>query len=95
MFDDKDPSEIIVVTFDFTALSTVVSAPVVSVILVDGVVDASPSAILSGVAQVTGAVVKQKIQGGVHGANYKLRCQVDTPLGERFIESAILSVVTQ
>lgn len=92
LLSPKDPAEIITLAFDFSAVAAAVLAPMVSAAHESGPADPSPAAILSGAAQVQGATVLQKIVGGVAGATYRLRCQVDTPDGERFVLPARLSV---
>lgn len=71
----KDVEEIDVLTFDF-APGLVAGESVASVSVTceayDGE-DASPSALLSGTAQVTGNTALQKITGGVEGVTYHLR----------------------
>lgn len=93
MFSPKDPAEIITITFDFSALSASVSAPTISVTPVFSI-DASASAILSGGPQVTGAQVKQLVQGGVSGAYYDLKCTVTAADGSKYVLSEILPVVS-
>lgn len=88
----KDPAEIIVVSFDFAALAAVVQSPVVTAEVVSGVADATPGALLSGAAQVDGAQVLQQVVGGVAGATYLIRCQVDTASGQRYVLAATLPV---
>lgn len=92
---EKDPAEIITVTFDFTALTASVSAPVITATAHSGVVDPAPQAIVSGPAQVDGAKVLQQIVGGVAGANYALRCEIDTPDGQHFALVDVLPVRVQ
>ena len=75
MFNAKAPAEIITLTFDFSALTASVSAPVTTVSLQGGI-DPSPGALKSGNPQVNGAKVLQLIQGGVVGAQYRCECLV-------------------
>ena len=89
--DNKDPAEKVVVTFDFSALATTVSTPVVSAESAGGTNDPTPSAILSGSPNVSGAQVLQLVVGGVPGADYKLKCQVDDG-AERFVVADTLQV---
>lgn len=91
----KDPAEIITLTFDFTALAAAVQSPVITAEVASGVADATPGAILSGSAQVNGTQVLQQVVGGLNGTSYRLRCQVDTPDGKRWVLSAVLPVKTQ
>ena len=91
--DSKDPAEKVVVTFDFSALATTVSTPVVTAESAGGANDPSPSAILSGSPSVSGAQVLQLVIGGVANADYKLRCQIDDGT-ERFVVADTLQVRT-
>lgn len=93
-FSPKAPGEVIVVGMDFAKLVAAPINPSVSITWVDGVADAAPSAMLSGGASVAGAVVKQKLIGGVAGAAYRLLFQVDAAdgTGQRFIEPALIRV---
>ena len=91
----KDPSEIITVTFDFSALLTVPSNPVMTVVWNGGGLDASPSAMLSGVPTISGATVMQKYIGGQSGTTYDLKCQVDAPDGSRYLLHDYLPVLAQ
>lgn len=77
----KDPQEVITVTFDFSALAASVSSPTVTVSRVAGNADASPSSMLSGSPQVSGAQVLQKITGGINGTTYDLKCLATLPDG--------------
>lgn len=56
-------------------------------------VDASPSAIISGSATASGAVVTQKITAGVSGVIYQLLCTVTTSLSQTLQQSSYLAVV--
>jgi hypothetical protein len=87
----KDPSERIIVTFDFGALATAVSAPVVSVESAGGAADATPAAMLSGSPTITDAKVLQLVVGGVANADYKLRCQADDG-AQRYVVADVLQV---
>ncbi len=93
-FDAKDPAEIIIVGFDFSSLTTSPSSPDVTATRHAGATDANPSAILAGAPAVSGAKITQKIAGGVDGADYLLRCQVDAPDGSRYVLSGVLPVRT-
>lgn len=92
--NSKDPSEIITVTFDFTALATSVGSPVVSCSVFSGREDPGASAMLSGSPQITGTTVLQRVIGGLPGNTYKLRCQIDDADGERWVVADELSVVS-
>ncbi len=75
MMPIKDPSESVVVEFDFGGeLSTITSATVAASVQ-SGTADPNPSAILYGGVQLDGNKVLQRISGGVSGTTYKLRCE--------------------
>lgn len=70
----KDPSENFQVEFDFSDSSTSVTGATVSVELESGV-DANPSALLSGLPEVTGGyLVKQRVVVGQPGCRYRFKC---------------------
>ena len=91
-FSPKDASEVIVLAFDFAALTATPTAPVVTVTRHAGVADAAPESIKSGAATVSGSRVLQRVTGGVTGTDYLLRCQVDSPDGQRYILAGVLPV---
>ena len=70
--------------FDFLsliALGETLSTASVAAITYSGT-DASPSAIISGSAAISGSQVTQKITGGVLGVTYSLTCTVTTSAGQ-------------
>lgn len=93
--EDKDISEVDVLTFDYrralNQLETLASA-VVSVSVVTGT-DATPEAILSAVAQCSGTYAMQKIVGGVVGCTYDIRCVAVTSGGRTLTVAAIMNVI--
>ena len=93
MLSSKDPGETITVTFDYTALTTSVTAPTVMCTMASGIVDASPSALLSGSPQISGAKVLQKIVGGLNGANYDLKCVATAADSSIYALADVLPVV--
>ncbi len=94
MLSSKDPGETITVTFDFSGLTSSVSAPSVTAAVGGGTIDPNPSAILSGSAQVVGAKVLQQITAGQNGTIYYLRCSAASGTNT-FILSDYLPVVTK
>jgi len=88
----KDPAEIITVTFYFSSDATAVSNPAVSIDVVAGKLDPSASAMLVGAAQVEGTNVLQRVDAGLAGNTYKLRCVADDEDGERFVRADTLEV---
>ena len=91
-FSPKDPAEIITITFDFSEIATSISSPVVEATHKRGTTDAAPSAVLSGSAAVSGLKVLQTVLGGLAGADYVLRCQVEANDGQRFVLAGTLPV---
>jgi hypothetical protein len=89
----KHPDESIPVTFDFSLLAgAFVSSPVITVTRFSGADDPSPGDIISGVSQVSGPLVMQRIVGGVDDCTYLLECAADDPDGSRWVISALLHV---
>jgi hypothetical protein len=74
MFSPKTPSEIVTITFDFTALTASVSLPTIDIVVASGGTDPSPSAVKRGSPQILGAKVMQEVQGGLDGVYYDVRC---------------------
>ena len=93
MFSNKDPSEIVLVTFDFTNVTTTVASPTVAATVAYGT-DGNPSAILSGAATVVGTTVTQLITGGLNGVSYKLECTITGGSGTKFVLADTMPVVS-
>lgn len=72
-WQDKDPSDVIVVEFDFSADAEAVTSPAVTVSVVEGA-DPDPSLILVGAPAVEGAVVRQRIRDGIDAVDYFFKC---------------------
>lgn len=89
---EKDPVEIVPVTFGFAAVPAGTITLEVSVIR--GYADANTSAMLVGGSQVSGNDVLQLVGGGLDGRDYLLRCTVDTG-SERYVNACILPVRRQ
>lgn len=91
----KDPSEVVVITFPFgqTKICNAVMNPVVTVTLLEGTLDPSPAAILLGQPTVFGTDVMQAVHGGVDGAVYSLRCEIDTDNGQHLVMADALPVM--
>lgn len=92
--DPKDPAEDVYVVFEFAALTTTPSAPVVTVTRHAGEADATPSAIKSGDPTVSGSRVLQLVIDGVAGTDYLMRCEVDAPDGSHLVLTGVLPVRT-
>lgn len=82
-------------TFDFTsglAAGETISTRVVAATVYSGI-DAAPSAIISGAATNSGAVVSQNITAGVSGVVYLLLCTITTSLSKTLQMSSLLTVI--
>lgn len=94
---EKDPAEAIFLGFDYAAdldtAETLSGSPTVTASLIAGT-DPTPSALLSGSPSVVGAVVLQRVVGGVAGASYTLRCQITTSASRVLVLAATLPVRT-
>lgn len=88
-------SEAVFARFDFTsqlAVGETISSASVTASVWSGT-DPSPSAIVSGAASISGAVVRQLIIQGVLGVVYELLCTAITSLGQSIEISAYQAVV--
>lgn len=90
MFSIKDPRETVTLTFDFSSAGELATSPSVSVRVVKGI-DLSPSAILDGNPQVSGANVMQRVKGGKHGCLYEFEVFA-TVNGDRLLQEDVLPV---
>lgn len=91
---EKDPAEIITVTFDFSNMAASLTTAVLAVSAISGRQDSSPMAILSGSLSISGALVMQRIAGGQDGTTYGLRCTANDADGEVHVLAAALPVRT-
>lgn len=75
IIEQKSTDEVIPVTFPYAKEigAAIITARVVTVTVLEGT-DATPAAILSGVAQISGSEIRQLVQNGVAGVKYKLHC---------------------
>lgn len=94
-FDPKDPEEIVPLTFDFAALTDTPSNPVVSLAHHKGTIDPNVGAMLIGSPLVVGAQVRIKVQNGLNGSTYRLRCKVESPEGNKWVLAGYLPVVAE
>jgi TRAP-type uncharacterized transport system substrate-binding protein len=92
MLSSKDPAEIVTLTFDFSALTTTVTAFTIAISRIGGAADAAPLSMLSGSGSIVGAKVLQKIIGGVDGATYDVKCTADAADGSRYALADLLAV---
>lgn len=91
----KVSGSILLITFDFTsdlAVGETISSQSVTASVWSGT-DSLPSDIISGAATVSGAIVTQKIDGGVTGVIYELLCTATTSLGQTLQQIGFLSIV--
>lgn len=82
-------------TFDFTsrlALAETLSTASVTATVYSGT-DASPSALVSGSAGISGAKVTQLITAGTVGVTYMLSCSVTTSTGQTLVLKGYMTVV--
>lgn len=94
-FEGKLAGETVTETFDFAsrlAASETISTALVTSTVYSGT-DASPSAIISGLAAISGTKVTQKITAGTLGVVYKLLCTITTSLGQTLQLSGFLAVI--
>ena len=92
-FEDKDPADVVVVEFDFTADTASISAdpaPIVTATTAAGT-DPTPGSVLLGSPEIVGTKIRHRVTGGVHGADYALRCIVASGQ-DRLVIEAILPV---
>lgn len=94
-FSAKDPAEVVTLTFDFVNLTDTPTSPDITVTRHAGTADASPSAILSGSATISGTKTLQQVQDGVDGTSYRMRCKVFAPDGSEYVLTGILPVKSQ
>lgn len=98
--EDKDVDEIDVITFAYVdpqgnpvlADGESITQAAISVD-VRGGTDNTPEAILSGAPSISGVNVRQKVQGGVQGALYGLRCKATTSTGRVLTVAAKMNAV--
>lgn len=91
--DPKDPSEAYAIEFDFSSELTAVTSAEVTVEVLAGS-DTNAGSVLNGAAQTSGARVRQRVQGGVHGREYGLRCVASDGV-ETYVLTARLLVATK
>lgn len=92
-FTDKDPADVITLTFDFSQDAAEVTAPTVTIATAQGT-DPDPTLMLVGAPSVDGAFVRQRVQGGINGNSYALQCLAFNG-SDRYSIEAILPVRTR
>ena len=93
-FSNKDPNEIVLLTFDFTnALqpAETISSASVDIELLYGA-DPGVSSMIEGAAIVSGAKVGQKVKNGLSGNTYNVCCTVNTSLSQVLILNGSLHI---
>lgn len=94
-FSAKDPAEIVPLAFDFGSLTDAPINPVVTIVREAGPKGAADlSGMLLGTPQILGTEVLQKVQGGIATTTYRVRAQVDTAEGLRYVLTGLLPVET-
>lgn len=91
----KDPSEILVIDFNFASelgTNETVESAVVTVRTHRGY-DLSPSAILATACQLQPGLVLQQIGAGVDGTTYYLKCVATTSAGRALVRKTLLPVI--
>lgn len=93
----KTSGETVTEMFDFTSRLT--SAETISTASTTATVysgtDATPSAIVSGSASISGKVVSQTFTGGTTGNIYQVVCSITTSLGQTLKMIALLAIAQE
>lgn len=91
----KDVQEIVTEAFDYSDKigAAAISGAVLTVSVVAGV-DAAPANLLSGVHQVVGSKVEQKLKDGVDGVRYKVKCVATLSDGRKLVRTRLVDVKT-
>ena len=93
--NSKYPSEILNATFDFTsslATTETISTKACTASVYSGS-DPSPSSLIAGAATSSGAIVTQKVIGGIVGVIYEISCVVVTSAGQTLQQTGYLPIV--
>lgn len=88
--DPKSPLETYLVSFDFSENLNSVTSAIVSAELDTGS-DPQFASVVSGFPTIVGSVVHQRVTGGVHFCDYRLRCTA-TDGTDTFVLDTILPV---
>lgn len=89
----KDPSESVVIEFDFAGEMSVIGSAVVSASVYGTGVDPAVASMLDGAPQVLAPKVLQRVRNGVDGVDYKLRC-VATSGSDVLVRAGVMPVRT-
>lgn len=95
LLPQKDPTEIVPVTFDFApdiASGATVTPVSVTVTVINGS-DSNPGDVLQGAASAVGAKVVQWIKAGQAGVSYAIRCVATATDGQTLVLTSRLDVV--
>lgn len=95
-FDAKDPTEVLVLEFDFAAeldAEAITGVTSVAASVLSGT-DPSPSGLLYGAPAISGQSVTQVVQAGVATVDYKLKTTITTSGGRVLVLSGVLPVRT-
>lgn len=83
--------------FDFSSLLAVgetISTASCAATVYSGT-DASPSALISGSASISGAIVSQKLTAGALGVIYEVACTITTSAGQTLILVGYVAVIPE
>lgn len=86
----KDPAEAFAVEFDFTALLASITTTSCTATMSNGEA-ATAGEILDGTAQIVGTKVRQRVDSGLVGRDYEIRCTASDGI-ETYVLVAILPV---
>jgi hypothetical protein len=92
--EPKDPSEIVTLSFDYSAITPTPIDPEVSIAVRWGS-ETVPTLAKLGVAQIVDSVVYQRVTGGADLHDYDLKCLASTPNGDKLSVDAVLAVRTR
>lgn len=90
----KDPSESVVIEFDFTGEMSAIGSAVVEIAVMDGAVDPAVASIKDGAHQIVGTKVLQRASFGVSGINYAWRCLAING-SDKILRSDVMPVKSQ
>lgn len=88
----KDYEESVVVKFDFSEEIDAIDSAAVSISIMGAGVDPDVASMLDGSPQISGTHVYQRVQAGVDGVNYKLRCRGSKTGGDTLVRAKIMAV---
>ena len=95
----KDPSESVVVTFDFSNLldqvgGEILTTAIWTVSVISGI-DASPQNLLSGTYTLKNYMSMSLIKGGISGVNYMIQATATTSYGQVLLLSSSMLIQVQ